>query len=225
MKVLLVEPPRKTWDLMGTCVSPPLGLAQLAAVLEAAGIEVDIIDCNASGIGWSALEANIERSQPTIIGATATTPFFDEALRVMGVAKKLLPNIITVLGGPHVTFTASETLCQHPEIDVIVRGEGEQALLELLRCYDTGSNLSQVKGIAFRDEQGVMLTPQQPLVNVNKLPMPAYHMLPMEKYYFTVFGKFTTILSSRGFIVFLPITEGKFRFRSQPLRVSYLWPR
>jgi radical SAM superfamily enzyme YgiQ (UPF0313 family) len=141
MKVLLVEPPRKTWELMGTCVSPPLGLAQLAAMLEAADIEVDIIDCNASGIGWSALGKTIERLQPNIIGATATSPFFYDALRVMEIAKKINPDVVTVLGGPHVTFTVEETLCQHPEIDVVVRGEGERALLELVRCCEKGGNL------------------------------------------------------------------------------------
>ena len=198
MKVLLVEPPRKTWELMGNCIAPPLGLAQLAAVLEAADIEVTIIDCNASGIGWSALRESIERSQPNIIGATATTPFFYEALRVMDIAKKVNPNIVTVLGGPHVTFTAEETLSQHSEIDVIVRGEGEQTLLDLARCCGKGDELSQIRGIAFRSGQEVVLTAPQPLIDVDKLPLPAYHLLPMEKYYFTVFGKFATILASRG---------------------------
>ena len=155
---------------MGNCVSPPLGLAQLAAVLEAAGIEEDIVDCNASEIGWPALGKTVERSQPNIVGATATTPFFYEALRVMEIIKKISSDIVTVLGGPHVTFTIEETLCQHPEVDVIVRGEGEQTLLELARCYEKGDNLSQVKGIAFHDSQEVVLTAPQPLVDVDKLP-------------------------------------------------------
>jgi anaerobic magnesium-protoporphyrin IX monomethyl ester cyclase len=198
MKVLLVEPPRRTWEVMGNYVSPPLGLAYLAAVLETAGIELDILDCNASKIGWSALGETIEQLQPNIIGAAAITPSFYEALRVMEIAKKISPGIVTVLGGPHVTFTPEETLTQCPEIDVIVRGEGEQTLLELVRCYEKGGNLSQVEGIAFRDGQEPVLTPPQPLVNVDELPLPAYHLLPMEKYHFNILGKFATILSSRG---------------------------
>lgn len=47
MKVLLVEPPKKTWDVMGDCTAPPLGLAQLAAVLREESIPVEIVDCNA----------------------------------------------------------------------------------------------------------------------------------------------------------------------------------
>ncbi|MBE0415865.1 MAG: hypothetical protein IBX36_04915 [Dehalococcoidia bacterium] len=53
--MLLVEPPKRTWELMGECVSPPLGLAQLAAVLEEEGIEVEIADCNAQEMDWSEL--------------------------------------------------------------------------------------------------------------------------------------------------------------------------
>ena len=96
MKVLLVEPPKITWELMGgNCVSPPLGLAQLAAVLAEANTEVNIIDCNAAGINWSGLEKNIEASQPDIVGVTAITPFFHQALRTAKVAKKVKPKIIT----------------------------------------------------------------------------------------------------------------------------------
>jgi len=183
---------------MGDYVSPPLGLLQLAAVLEAAGIDVDIIDCNASEIGWTALGDTIKQLQPNIIGATATTPFFYEALGVMQVTKKVSPDTVTVLGGPHVTFTSEETLRQHPEVDVIVRGEGEQTLLELVRCHEKGDDVSQVKGVAFRHNREVEQTPPQAPVNVDELPLPAYHLLPMQKYYFTILGKFATILSSRG---------------------------
>ena len=199
MKVLLVEPPKITWELMGgNCVSPPLGLSQLAAVLEREGIEVDIIDCNASEMNWLGLEKAIEEAQPTLIRATALTPFFFPALQVMAIAKRVNPEIVTILGGPHVTFTTEETLYQHPEVDIIVRGEGEQTLLDLVHCFQEHSELSQVRGIAFRDGGQVIQTPPQSPIDVDTLPLPAYHLLPMEKYYFDIFGKFATILSSRG---------------------------
>ena len=111
MRVLLVEPPKTTWELMGgNCISPPLGLAQLAAVLEAESITVDIVDCNASETDWTGLNEYISESQPDIVGATALTPFFYQALRTTETAKKINPEIITILGGPHVTFTAEEAL-------------------------------------------------------------------------------------------------------------------
>ena len=199
MKVLLIEPPKKTWELMGgDCVSPPLGLAQLAAVLERENIEVDLIDCNARETGWQGLERAIEEARPDIIGASAMTPFFPEALRTMETARRVNPEIITVLGGPHPTFTAEETLKENPEIDIVARGEGERTIVDLVRCLERGGELSQVKGIAFRRGGEIVLTNDQPPVDVKELPLPSYHFLPMEKYRFTVFGKFTTILSSRG---------------------------
>lgn len=183
---------------MGDCISPPLGLAQLAAVLEGEGIPVDIVDCSAQGIHWSALQRVIDESRPNVIGATAYTPFFYQALEAMSIAKRVAPQIITVLGGPHVTFTPEETLLRHPEVDFIVRGEGERSLVDLLRCLERVEDPSRVKGIALRQGGEILLTPPQPLVDVNELPLPAYHLLPMEKYYFTILGKFATIISSRG---------------------------
>ena len=182
MNVLLVEPPKLTWELMGgNCISPPLGLAQLAAVLEKEGIGVNILDCNASGINWPGLEEYIGELQPDIVGATALTPFFFQSLQVVEITKKANPEIITILGGPHVTFTAEETLYQHPEVNIIVRGEGEKTLAELVHCLRKRSSLSQVRGIAFRNDSQIMQTPPQSPVDVNRLPLPAYHLLPMEK--------------------------------------------
>ncbi|HID87140.1 MAG TPA: cobalamin B12-binding domain-containing protein [Anaerolineae bacterium] len=105
MKVLLIEPPRKVWELMGNCVAPPLGLAQIAAVLEERGIPVRIVDCNASGLSWARLKRAIAREEPDLVGASAMTPFFPDVYRVTRIAKGVNPRIITVLGGPHVTFT------------------------------------------------------------------------------------------------------------------------
>ena len=199
MRVLLVEPPKKIWELMGgNCISPPLGLAYLAAALEQEGIEVDILDCNASEIGWLGLEDFIGEARPDVVGASAMTPFFHRALGVARAAKRANPDIVTVLGGPHVTFTAEETLLEHPEVDVVVRGEGERILVDLVRCLKGQGNLATVRGIAFRRDGQVVQTPQPPPLDVNALPLPAYHLLPMHRYVFTVFGKFTTILASRG---------------------------
>lgn len=198
MKVLLIEPPKKTWGVMGDYKAPPLGLAQLAAVLDEEGIPVKIVDCNAQGIRWSALREVIAESSPNLIGATALTPSFYDALEVLRIAKKESQKIITVLGGPHVTFTPEETLHNHPEVDFIVRGEGERTLVDLVCCLERGENPLAVKGIAFRNAKGISITPDQSLVDVDTLPLPAYHLLPMERYRFTILDKYSTILSSRG---------------------------
>jgi anaerobic magnesium-protoporphyrin IX monomethyl ester cyclase len=198
-KVLLIEPPKAVWDLMGDCVAPPLGLAQVAALLEREpGITVDIVDCNGSGLSWSQLERAIVEAQPDVVGATALTPYFPPAVRAMRLAKGVKPAVVTVLGGPHVTFCAGETLTQHPEVDFIVRGEGDYTLVNLVRCLEEGGDLALVQGIAFRRDGQVVQTSQPPPVDVKALPFPAYHLLPMHAYHFEMLVDFATLLASRG---------------------------
>ena len=198
MKVLLVEPPKTCWELMGEKnVSPPLGLAQIAGMLENHSVDVEIVDCNASGLNWDNLEDKIEKIQPSVVGCTAITPFFYEALEVMKLAKRVDEKIFTVMGGPHPTFTIEETL-QNPGVDAIVKGEGEITFLELIRCLEKKDGLSKVRGIAYRNGNKVVQTLPQPPADVNGLPLPAYHLLPMEKYHFVVLDNFITVLSSRG---------------------------
>jgi len=119
MRVLLLEPPKVPWEMMGDVVAMPLGLAQLAGCLEAASIPVQILDANALEIGWPDLEAAIARTQPDLIGMTVFTPFVPEIARAVSVARQTAPEATIVLGGPHATFTVAETLETMPEVDGI----------------------------------------------------------------------------------------------------------
>jgi anaerobic magnesium-protoporphyrin IX monomethyl ester cyclase len=198
MKVLLVEPPKKPWAMMGHFITPPIGLALLAAVLEADHVDVDIVDCNASGLSWQDLERLIAERKPDLVGASAMTTFMPTAGRVMQMAKEIDESITTVVGGPHVTFTTEETLQSHPEIDIVGRGEGERVIVDLVRCLDGGGDLAQVRGIGFRRAGEIVETPLPDPVDLDTLPLPAYHLLPMQAYYFIMFEKFCTVLASRG---------------------------
>ncbi len=196
--MLFVEPPKKPCEMMGDFIAPPIGLAQLAAVLEADGVPVEIVDCNASSLSWEDLEGVIADKKPTLVGASAMTTFLPTAARVMQMAKGIDESIITVVGGPHVTFKTEETLDNHPEIDIIGRGEGERVIQELVEGLEAGTDLAQVHGIAFRQDGQIVQTPLPDPVNLDELPLPAYHLLPMQAYYFIVFEKFCTVLASRG---------------------------
>jgi anaerobic magnesium-protoporphyrin IX monomethyl ester cyclase len=198
MKILLVEPRKVIWEMMRPCVPVPLGLAQVAAVLEENNVNVRILDCTALKVDQHALEQAIRREQPDMVGATALTPFFYDAVQVAEIAKGVNPRIVTVLGGPHVTSLPEETLNEHTAVDIVARGEGERTLVDLVRCLEDGKELLQVKGIGFRSNGEIFLTEPQPLVDVDELPLPAYHLLPMEKYYFVVLGRFATVIASRG---------------------------
>jgi hypothetical protein len=78
-----------------------------------------------------------EELKPDVVGVTAITPSIYKAERVLEIAKEV-PRRGRVLGGIHATFMYKQVLSEAPWIDVIVRGEGEEIFLELVRAIDEG---------------------------------------------------------------------------------------
>jgi anaerobic magnesium-protoporphyrin IX monomethyl ester cyclase len=162
MKVLFVEPPKETWFVMGEYLPPPFGILQLAAYLEREekDVEIEVLDCQAKGVDWRGLRRYIESSQPDIVapGGLATCNAYT-VVRTLELAKKVNPRTLTVAGGQHFSATADESLRTYPEIDVIVRGEGEETFAELVRAVRKRAKLSRVTGISFRRERKVIHNP------------------------------------------------------------------
>jgi anaerobic magnesium-protoporphyrin IX monomethyl ester cyclase len=190
MKVLFIEPPKEIWFVMGEYVPPPFGIIQLASYLEreAKDVEIKVLDCNALQIDWKGLKKQIESFNPDIVASSslATCNTFVVA-KTLNIAKKVDPDILTVTGGQHFTATAHESLQSYPEIDVIVKGEGEQTLVELVNVAKRKSYFSKVKGISFRIDKKIFHNPSRPLIeNLNDLPYPGYHLVKdiMDKYHF-----------------------------------------
>jgi anaerobic magnesium-protoporphyrin IX monomethyl ester cyclase len=192
MKVLFVEPPKDYWFVMGEYLPPPYGILQLAAFLQSKmnDVEIDVLDCQAQSLDWKGLENHIESYQPDIVASSAlATCNTYVAARTLEAAKRVNPDVLTVAGGQHFTATAQESLETYPEIDVIIRGEGEQTLVELAQATSRNSSLSRIRGISFRHNEKVLHNPPQPLIeNLNELPLPGYHFVEdvIHKYHFTV---------------------------------------
>ena len=120
--VTLVNPPYP----MGSHQHPPftpLGLGYLAAVLEKNGYEVDVIDCQASGIRFEEAKAELSKRQPEVVGLTSTTLTYKSALRITEIAKEVCPKCLTMIGGVHVTFWDENALKECPQLDLVVRKE------------------------------------------------------------------------------------------------------
>ncbi len=190
MKVLFVEPPKDIWFVMGEYLPPPYGIILLAAYLEreVKDVEIEVLDCNALQLDWKQLEKRIESFNPDIVapGALSTCNTY-VVVRTLEIAKKVNPDILTVTGGIHFTATAQESLETYPEIDVIVRGEGEQTFTELVKNADKKSSFPKIKGISFRHNGKIRHNPPRPLIeNLNELPYPGYHFVKdiVHKYHF-----------------------------------------
>jgi len=235
MKVLFVEPPKDYWFVMGEYLPPPYGILQLAAFLESVNkdVEIEVLDCQAQSLDWKELEKHIESYQPDIVASSAlATCNTYVAIRTLETAKKVKPNVLTIAGGQHFTATAQESLETYPEIDVIVRGEGEQTLVELVQAASRNSSFSRIKGISFRHNKKVLHNPPRPLIeNLDKLPFPGYHFVEdvVHKYHFTAMAgprtRYALVEGSRGcqhrctFCSQWRHWEGKWR-RKSPKRIA-----
>ena len=193
MRVLLINP----YYPISETPSPPLGLAYLAAVLVQAGVEVKILDYVVYPYRRDALESVLKEFKPQVAGATAVSMTFDHARRVLSDVKTIDPEILTVMGGPHVTFCAQETLEAFSELDAVVIGEGEETLVELLRAVECARNFDAVGGIAYRAGSKIMTTAKRNWIkDLDALPFPARHLLPLGRY--RTLGMPISMTTSRG---------------------------
>jgi len=178
-KILLVNPPQAT-----RYPQPPLGLAMVAAVLENNGYMVRILDLPALRFSENSLPGVIRQEKPNIVGITAMTPTINSAVSVAKKVKETESNIFVILGGAHATLLPEETLRNTPQIDVTVRGEGEQTTLELVKVLEENpKRINQVLGITYREGDCLKSNPlRPPILDMDTLPFPAYHLLPMGKY-------------------------------------------
>ena len=158
----------------------PMGLSYIAAVLEKAGIEVQIQDFLVQDYDKEVLARKIHDFKPELIGITSVTMNFPIASGILRDCREIDNNAVTVIGGPHVSFTVEETLNNSPWIDLIVIGEGEQTMLALASCKE---NIEAIDGLAYRQNGKVKRTaPRKWIEELDELPVPARHLFPISKY-------------------------------------------
>jgi anaerobic magnesium-protoporphyrin IX monomethyl ester cyclase len=175
LKITLIAPPQGT-----SYPQPPLGLALLAAILEKHGYPVNIIDANALGLKPEDITLPPDTD---IAGITAMTPTIGAALRIARRVKQINPKIKVILGGPHVTLLPQATLQSSPDIDIIVRGEGDDTFVEILAALEKIPPLESIPGISFIKDSHIINTPERKTnVNMDSLPFAAYHLLPKKAY-------------------------------------------
>ncbi len=146
-----------------------------------------ILDCQAEGKDWTGVKERIETFAPSVVASSGFTCNAYVCAKVAEIAKTVDPTIATVVGGQHFSFTAEESLLAFPEIDHVIRGEGEQTLLEFIKTTRSGSSLTDIKGLSFRnDEKVIHNPPREPLGDLDGLPIPAYHLVEknLRKYHF-----------------------------------------
>ncbi len=177
MKVLLVSPQSRFLNLRDRY---PYGLYALSAQLEAHGHEAPVFDLELAPMD---IEMVLDRERPDVLGITAVTHTRFEAIEVARRARRASPGLFIVVGGPHFTFTTEDTLTHVPEINAIVRGEGEATLVELLDQLDKGKEIDSVLGISRNvDGQVVHTADRPPVMDLDTLAPLRWDKIPLERY-------------------------------------------
>jgi len=190
MRVLLVRPPRLTWDHLHLNEDSnnilSLGFPCLAAKVrqDLPEVQTTILDCNVEKMGWSSLERYIRENRFDVVGLGSETVYVYADRQVLYWLKKYHPETQVVAGGVHYAFNTHD-LFADDLARFIVRGEGEITFVELLKqMMSTNPDYDSVKGMIWKDDNGqIHDTGWRKLVeNLDDLPMPAYDMVPTEKY-------------------------------------------
>lgn len=188
-KIAFIHPPLSLYQrygILGNVLGrlQPGNLCYLAAATRQDGFETEIIDSQALNLGIKDTAEGIVESSPEYVGITATTCSIHSAGLLAQLIKQSRPDIITIIGGAHLSALPEETMSAFKDFDVGVIGEGERTIVELLRAYEDNSDLKKIKGIVFRKNGNLIVSPPREFIdNIDSLPMPAWDLLPDFRYY------------------------------------------
>lgn len=192
MKVSIVVPPFDYGAMLYGLVrrksfhnAVPLGAISVAAYLREAGHQVQVVDAPALDIGYEEVCAEVNRFNPDAVGVGATSVIWHSATYMSKLLKERF-RVPIFVGGPHPSLYPEHAL-ETPEIDVAVFGEGEETGVEFIEALAAGRSLhelSDIDGVAFRDESGAVVVNKGriPKRHLDTAPIPAYDLLDLSKY-------------------------------------------
>lgn len=178
MDVLLINPPARTFEL-GKDLMPPLGLAMVGRAMQLQGFSVTLLDCMAKRMTFQTLEGYLRTVNPAIIGITGVTFNRFDSFDTARLVKTVHPDVPVIYGGIHATFTAQDTLANIPEIDIVVRGEGEMTGLRVAQALTGRTALADIEGISYRQDGEIRHNePRPPIDDLDSLDYNVWDLLP-----------------------------------------------
>lgn len=199
-KIMLITPPYHCGVVESAGVWLNVGFVYLAGSLRAAGYDPVIYDAMSHWHEYDEIEKRIKDENPDVVATTAFTAEIVEALKLLKLARDINPAIITVIGNVHPSFLYKEVLGENDHVDYVVRGEGEETIVELMNTLSSGGSLLNVKGIAYMDNGEITATAPRPFIHdLDSLPM-AWDLIdwPIYKYKAMEDSRLAIVSSSRG---------------------------
>ncbi len=194
----------------------PSGLASIGAILLENGYRVhgtDLFnDPKPSAAGFREIIATLA---PRVVGISAATENFSNAVRLARICKQSSQQVTIVVGGPHVSFLAEQVL-EDPAFDVVVRGEGEFTMLELVNFFIRGiGEIKGIRGITYREGDNIRRNGARALIqHLDELPLVARQLFDQV---YSVPGALATSRGCPGRCIFCSaaaLSGGKYRTRS-----------
>jgi radical SAM superfamily enzyme YgiQ (UPF0313 family) len=159
---------------------PPLGLMYLAAYGRAVAprVEFRVIESSLHCPDDARFVKILNDFKPDLVGIRSIVFFLDELQRIAALTRAHSGAAI-VVGGPIVQACKGTLFTQVPEMDIAVKGEGEQTFARLL----SGARLSQVQGMLYRDNGALVENEDAPEIDdLDNLPFPAYDLVDLDLY-------------------------------------------
>ena len=178
-RIVLINPPYS----IENSPSPPLGLIYLATYLKKKGYDVILDDYVVNNYSLDRVKKIVESFKPDFAGSTGATMNILSSLEILNNYKSINSKIVTIAGGPHVTYDAENILSKHEHVDFIVRGEGEITVAHLLDEIENNRNYKNVPGISYREKSEINHNIERPFIeNINVLPLPDNNLIEISKY-------------------------------------------
>lgn len=209
-RVIFINPPvdksRYAWEFGLGSRLPTIGLCSLAAYTRQCGFKTAVLDAYNLSLSLETTLKRILEFSPSHVGITATTSYIIFAAHLARLIKETKPEIVTIIGGAHISAMPLETMQRFPDFDIGVVGEGEETVVELLDFPQPLQGLGDIKGIIYRGQDGSLNKTQiRPyLEELDTLPHPAWDFLTgFPGYYkptFTNYKKLpvASLVTSRG---------------------------
>lgn len=168
-----------TW----TAIWAPYSLCMGAAILEDLKIECKISDCVVEEMNFNKLKKDIKDFNPNAIIINTSTPSIDNDLKTASLAKSVNPDILTVAIGIHPSEKPDECFEMDKNLDLIIRGEPEEAFKELFDILRDNGSYNKLKGISYKKDNKIIHNEYRPLMHdLDWLPFPAWHLINLKHY-------------------------------------------
>ncbi len=182
-------------------IFPSIPLLQLAAWVRSNGFgNVEYLDLHARNLLPEEANAVVRDFDADVVALTAKTLGWPAVIEIALMVREQNPRAVIVVGGPHLTLYAKESLSWEC-FDIAVVGDGEETFLEICERVEAGQSLAGVAGTIYRHPDGTLEEgPARALsASIDHYPMPAWDLVDIEEYHcLTLLKPFATMVTTRG---------------------------